>query len=118
VLNVNKFYSPGQKNQCYLFCIVRKFVHCGKYFRSHAVPPYTRFTVFKFSFRSHTHRWNFSSSLYPQTCLCIIQVLKTPWPESASELYRPSDRRLSVKLEGATQSINFICNKFNTLRPK
>jgi hypothetical protein len=22
---------------------------------------------------------------------------KTPWPESASELYRPSDRRLSVK---------------------
>jgi hypothetical protein len=23
---------------------------------------------------------------------------KTPWPESASELYRPSDRRLSVKL--------------------
>jgi CBS-domain-containing membrane protein len=24
--------------------------------------------------------------------------LKTPWPESASELYRPSDRRLSAKL--------------------
>jgi hypothetical protein len=23
---------------------------------------------------------------------------RTPWPESASELYRPSDRRLSVKL--------------------
>jgi hypothetical protein len=23
---------------------------------------------------------------------------KPPWPESASELYRPSDRRLSVKL--------------------
>jgi hypothetical protein len=23
---------------------------------------------------------------------------KTPWPESASELYRPSDRRLSAKL--------------------
>jgi CBS-domain-containing membrane protein len=23
---------------------------------------------------------------------------KTPWPESASELYRPSDRRLSEKL--------------------
>jgi hypothetical protein len=41
----NKFYSPGQKNQCYLFCIMRKFVQCGKYFRSHAVPPYTSFTV-------------------------------------------------------------------------
>jgi hypothetical protein len=25
-------------------------------------------------------------------------LLKTPWPESASELYRPSDHRLSVKL--------------------
>jgi hypothetical protein len=23
--------------------------------------------------------------------------VKTPWPESASELYRPSDRRLSAK---------------------
>jgi hypothetical protein len=29
-----------------------------------------------------------------------IQILKkkTPWPESASELYRPSERRLSAKL--------------------
>jgi hypothetical protein len=45
LLNVNKFYSPGQKNQCYLFCKLRKFVQCGKYFRSHAVPPYTSFTV-------------------------------------------------------------------------
>jgi hypothetical protein len=46
LLNVNKFYRPGQKNQCYLFCIMRKFVQCGKYFLSHAVPPYTSFTVF------------------------------------------------------------------------
>jgi hypothetical protein len=29
----------------YLFCIMRKFVQCGKYFRPHAVPPYTSFTV-------------------------------------------------------------------------
>jgi hypothetical protein len=29
----------------------------------------------------------------------IFQTSKqTPWPESASELYRPSDRRLSAKL--------------------
>jgi hypothetical protein len=27
-----------------------------------------------------------------------ISGLKTPWPESESELYRPSDRRLSAKL--------------------
>jgi hypothetical protein len=26
---------------------------------------------------------------------------QTPWPESASELYRPSDRRLSAKLVSA-----------------
>jgi hypothetical protein len=26
------------------------------------------------------------------------KINKTPWPESASELYRPSDRRLSSKL--------------------
>jgi hypothetical protein len=26
------------------------------------------------------------------------QQQKTPWPESASELYRPSDRRLSAKI--------------------
>jgi hypothetical protein len=25
------------------------------------------------------------------------QTKRTPWPESASELYRPSDRRLSAK---------------------
>jgi hypothetical protein len=28
----------------------------------------------------------------------ITIIIITPWPESSSELYRPSDRRLSVKL--------------------
>jgi hypothetical protein len=28
------------------FCIMRKLVQCGKYFRSRAVPPYTSFTVY------------------------------------------------------------------------
>jgi hypothetical protein len=38
-------------------------------------------------------------------------VSKTPWSESASELYRPSDRRFSakccqlVRIEGATWSV-------------
>jgi hypothetical protein len=38
----------------------------------------------------------------------VYFIKKTPWSESASELYRPSDRRLSAKLvppsaiEGAT----------------
>jgi hypothetical protein len=30
--------------------------------------------------------------------IIILCTLKTPWPESASELYRPRDRRLSAKL--------------------
>jgi hypothetical protein len=28
----------------------------------------------------------------------VICTKKTPWPESASELHRPSERRLSTKL--------------------
>jgi hypothetical protein len=31
-------------------------------------------------------------------CQILRRIKKTPWSESASELYRPSDRRLSVKL--------------------
>jgi hypothetical protein len=27
-----------------------------------------------------------------------VDIKKTPWPESASELFRPSDRRMSAKL--------------------
>jgi hypothetical protein len=30
--------------------------------------------------------------------IIIIIIIQTPWPESASELYRPSDHRLSAKL--------------------
>jgi hypothetical protein len=33
------------------FCIMRKLVQCGKYFRSHAVPPYTSFTVHQIATR-------------------------------------------------------------------
>jgi hypothetical protein len=29
--------------------------------------------------------------------ICKLFIKKTPWSESASELYRPSDRRLSAK---------------------
>jgi hypothetical protein len=39
--------------------------------------------------------------LQPHVRLAEIENLaknETPWPESASELYRPSDRRLSAKL--------------------
>jgi hypothetical protein len=31
-------------------------------------------------------------------CVCVYIKTKTTWPESASELHRPSDRRLSAKL--------------------
>jgi hypothetical protein len=37
---------------------------------------------------------------FPVNFINVVWLLfcYTPWPESASELYRPSDRRLSVKL--------------------
>jgi hypothetical protein len=35
--------------------------------------------------------------LFVYNRMCVY-IYKTPWPESASELYRPSDRRLSAKL--------------------
>jgi hypothetical protein len=33
-----------------------------------------------------------------QACMCLLCSKCTPWPDSASELYRRSDRRLSAKL--------------------
>jgi hypothetical protein len=38
--------------------------------------------------------------------LLLIQLLlkQTPWPESASEVYRPSDRRLSANICGQRMS--------------
>jgi hypothetical protein len=33
-----------------------------------------------------------------RNCIDGKQTKQTPWPESESELYRPSDRRLSAKL--------------------
>jgi hypothetical protein len=46
LLNVNRHYSPGLKNQCYLFCIMQKLGRCGKYIRSLAIPLQTSFTVY------------------------------------------------------------------------
>jgi hypothetical protein len=37
--------------------------------------------------------------MYRLTDGAALYSPRTPWPESASELYRPSDRRLSEKLE-------------------
>jgi hypothetical protein len=43
-------------------------------------------------------RWCFPVKLLPCSMFLLIQTNKqTPWSESASELYRPSDRRLSAK---------------------
>jgi hypothetical protein len=35
---------------------------------------------------------------YSQIMIIIMIIITTPWPESASELYRQSERRLSAKL--------------------
>jgi hypothetical protein len=47
--------------------------------------------------------WNTNQTVCPQTnSLAVIRPSKnrskTPWPQSASELYRPSNRHLSAKL--------------------
>jgi hypothetical protein len=42
----------------------------------------------------HSYNYYLSSAIYVVTAV----ELKTPWPESASELYRPSDSRLQAKL--------------------
>jgi hypothetical protein len=39
-----------------------------------------------------------SATMFPEQCSTSFITKKTPWPESASELYRPSDSRLSAKL--------------------
>jgi hypothetical protein len=43
------------------------------------------------------HRVKFTVLFYPCND-CHIYKKQTPWPESASELYRPSDHRVSAKL--------------------
>jgi hypothetical protein len=47
--------------------------------------------------RQSAHRWRWSCQPYQPTILYSPPPKKTPWPESASELHRPSDRRLSAK---------------------
>jgi hypothetical protein len=52
---------------------------------------------------------------YPLT---VVLLLKTPWPESASELYRPSNSRLSTTLvltfadrRGHVVSVTDLCGR-------
>jgi hypothetical protein len=46
----------------------------------------------------HTEDYFVLSWFIPSVKLRVLKFLKTPWPESASELYWQSDRRLSTKL--------------------
>jgi hypothetical protein len=58
------------------------------------------FYVFTQQMRAQTTFPVTLSLLCPATALpaSLYYIKKTPWPEPASELYRPSDRRLSAKL--------------------
>jgi hypothetical protein len=69
-----------------------------------------------FGFASMSHAWEERGNVIPEEMCGTVwyvavrrrelegphwkqgQRRQTPWPESASELYRPSDRRLSTKL--------------------
>jgi hypothetical protein len=56
--------------------------------------------------RWHDIHTKFHGNLFRLEFACAVEMgsggmaihKKTPWPQSASELYRPSDRRLSAKL--------------------
>jgi hypothetical protein len=68
---------------------------------------YTRFTQFAECTDTDCKENYFRGRIYSECSENIRKLLtifsemlnkQTPWPESASELYRPSDRRLSAKL--------------------
>jgi hypothetical protein len=58
--------------------------HASTGFRTHDFSVWVSEDISRLRPRGHFHR-------------CIILIKKYQWPESASELYRPSDRRLSAK---------------------
>jgi hypothetical protein len=41
---------------------------------------------------------NYCLYIWMSVALSVLNKQQTPWPESASELYRPRDNRLSAKL--------------------
>jgi hypothetical protein len=57
-------------------------------------------------------RWQW----YFKKTQCTKTHIKTPWPESASELYRPSDHRLLAKLVLTFAVIIQDIKKHNTLK--
>jgi hypothetical protein len=61
--------------------------------RGNAVPTAWRFTAELFRRNTEVHRFT------PTAHYIVLNLTKKkiPWSESASELYRPSDRRLSAK---------------------
>jgi hypothetical protein len=72
LLGAEEQYEPGHTGRCdgLLVCYaVQKTTLCG----------------------GHQHK------SFLHTNIQIYKKKKTPWSESASELYRPSDRRLSAK---------------------
>jgi hypothetical protein len=60
------------RRMCYLFCIMRKFVQCGKYFRSHAVLPYTSFTVYIYIYISSCNVYKLCVSSFVLICLYLM----------------------------------------------
>jgi hypothetical protein len=94
--------SPGKRNvnkilhsQNFYFAETNKILpHKITRLIPHEVATHETRLLGKTALSKHSYQW-FNISLK----LTIYEKLNsTPWPESASELYRPSDRRLSAKL--------------------
>jgi ATP-dependent DNA helicase Q1 len=65
------------------FCIMRKLVQCGKYFRSRAVPPYTSFTVINLQVRT-------KASSQEECVQEVEELLKTRYRSQSGIIYTTS----------------------------
>jgi hypothetical protein len=72
-----------------------------------------------YAFKTETKMASLLKRLQGHTLIVLKGGGGTPWPESASELYRPSDRHLSEKLVRSKPleiksgtSLQLICHAF------
>jgi hypothetical protein len=78
-----------QSKKCFLkICTLPEFAHCSLKGKGNISCSY-RFPVCSVTG---------DSTILGNTTYVQYSLSKSPWPESASGLYRPSDRRLSAKL--------------------
>jgi hypothetical protein len=75
-------------------------LHCGHLLKTWALASLQRQTDTEPEWKATRNSWSRLVTCWRHGTHAFWELikLKIPWPESASELYRPSDRRLSAKL--------------------